>query len=180
MQLKLDGRNRHFKEALQGSTARKHCLQRRTETTTTTFRTFSNWIFSNWMAKIRAESLLRRPLRGISTCLTAATVRSTSTTELPTRKIASPQSYTENSFAAELHGSKATRHRSSTCLQAPCAGSSSGFSPKRCWILGSGRPLGSPRRRPDRPRGPTERAVTRGGGIGGSPWKYPRRRRFRF
>ena len=52
------------------------------------------------MAKIRAESLLRRPLRGISTCLTAATVRSTSTTELPTRKIASPQSYTE----AKLHG----------------------------------------------------------------------------
>jgi len=50
------------------------------------------------MAKIRAESLLRRPLRGISTCLTAATVRSTSTTELPTRKIASPQSYTETSI----------------------------------------------------------------------------------
>ena len=183
MQLKLDGRNRHFKEALQGSTARKHCkealqgstarkhcLQRRTETTTTTFRTFSNW-----MAKIRAESLLRRPLRGISTCLTAATVRSTSTTELPTRKIASPQSYTE----AKLHGidPQPVCKRPVPEAAADSARNAAGYSvlEDRLVRLGDDRTD-----REDRPRGPTERAVTRGGGIGGSPWKYPRRRRFRF
>ena len=148
LQLKLDGRNRHFKEAL-----------------LTTPDGNDNNYFSD-LLELNGEDPGGEPSEEApqgDLCLFDCGYCSIDQYHRITD--------TENSFAAELHGNidpQPVCKRPVPEAAADSARNAAGYSvlEDRLVRLGDDR---------------TDReGVTRGGGIGCSPWKYPRRRRFRF